>query len=204
MSLSFGRTFITVFFLTATLAGGAKASGGFAHGSNGFGGCEPDCSQTDAAIRYMSQDPTDPSKFGATVSGLGVRTKIGTLLDNAQQFDAVHDFENALGAAQKAREASYTDYEKLKSDQVLLEIHTDMHNDADATVDAEDAADLTYIPSFEKADVFTNACILATNAKHFDKAARYAKAMQALNLTDARSQRIIDHALQSNKESAIH
>jgi hypothetical protein len=192
-----------MFFLAATLSGGAKASGGFGGSSNGFGGCEPDCSQTDAAIRHMSQDPTDPSKYGATISGLGVRTKIGTLLDNAQQFDAAHDFDNALAAAQKARQASYTDYEKLKSDQVLLEIHNDMHNDADATADAEDAADLTTIPNFEKADVFTNACILATKAKHFDKAARYAKAMQALNLNDARSQRIIDHALQSNKQSAI-
>ena len=87
------------------------------------------------------------------------------------------------------------------SNQFLLLVDVDLKDTAAATTAAEAAADLPSLPEKEEADIYTNATILADAAGHYDKAAKYARQMQALKLNDDRSQKIIDRALRDEAKT---
>jgi tetratricopeptide (TPR) repeat protein len=163
-------------------------------------GCVPNCQDTDAANRHNSRDPTDPTKWGEGKNVIG--RAVDNYLKSAQRYIDAKKFDQALDAATNALKVSTTDYEKLKSNQYLILTNVDMNNTAGATLAAEAAADLTSIPENEQADIYTNATILAHAAGHYDKAAKYARKMQALKLNDDRSQRIIDGALKDEAKIA--
>ncbi len=163
-------------------------------------GCVPNCPDADAANRHNSVDPTDPTKWGNNKNAAG--PAVTAYLQSAQRYVDAKKFDLALAAAQKALSVSANDYEKLKSDQFLVMVNIGLNDTAAATTAAEAAADLPSIPEKEQADIYTNATILAGAAGHYDKAAKYARAMQALKLDDDRSQRIITQALLNQAKAA--
>jgi hypothetical protein len=147
----------------------------------------------DTADRYNSVDPTVPMKELTTRFSRIVADD----LIKAQKEDADMKFDAALADARKAGDAAQTNYEKLKLNQTLTQIYSDLHDTANAAIAAEAAADLPGIPLEERPDVVTNACILATAMHDYGKAAGYARQMQNLKLADDRSKRIIDVALRN-------
>ena len=163
-------------------------------------GCVPNCQETDAANRHNSVDPTDPTKWANDKNGASAA--VDAYLKSAQRYIDAKKYDQALDVAKKALQASVTDYEKLKSNQFLLLANINLNDIAAATTAAEAAADLAYIPGNEQADIYTNAAILAHAARHYDKAANYARKMQALKLNDEKSKEIIDQALADEPKTA--
>jgi len=74
-----------------------------------------------------------------------------------------------------------TPYDTLMINRFAMGIHVGMNDLAAAGVDAEAAADTdpSVIPDTDKANVYKPALQLAMNAKHYDKAMKYAKLYQA-------------------------
>ena len=194
MSFSWSRAATVVVFLAMAAVPSVPAI------AIGQFGCVPDCANADAINRHNSKDPTDPVRFGEAKDRLS--PSVGGFLARAQGYIDGGKFTEARDAAAKALGASNTDYEKLKSNQFLILANVDLNDMPAATVAAEAAADLPSIPDAEGADLYTNATILAGAAGHYQKAANYARKMQALKLNDARSQGIIDQALRNESKTS--
>jgi hypothetical protein len=118
-------------------------------------------------------------------------------LQAAQTANNKKDFPAALAAVEEAKKVSgRTPYDDLMINRFSMSIHVGMQDMAAADVDAEAAADTdpANIPDSEKAAVYKPALQLALNAKHYDKAAKYAKLYQATN-PPAADQSLITQAL---------
>ena len=105
------------------------------------------------------------------------------MLYEAQQANKKQDYAAALAAIEKARAvSSKTPYDELQINRYAVSIYVTQKDLAGATAPAEAAADAdpAVIPETEKAAVYTTGLQLALNAKHYDKAAKYAKAVMAL------------------------
>jgi hypothetical protein len=105
-------------------------------------------------------------------------------LQEAQTANNKKDFPAALAAVDEAKKViDRTPYDDLMINRFSMSIHVGMQDMAAADVDAEAAADIdpAAIPDSEKAAVYKPALQLALNAKHYDKAAKYAKLYQATN-----------------------
>jgi len=104
-------------------------------------------------------------------------------LQDAQKAGNAKDFPTALAAIDKAKAVSGpTPYDTLMINRFAMGIHVGMGDLAAAGVDAEAAADVdpSVIPDTDKPNVYKPALQLALNAKHYDKAVKYAKLYQAL------------------------
>jgi hypothetical protein len=104
-------------------------------------------------------------------------------LQDAQKAGNAKDYPTALAAIEKAKAVSGpTPYDTLMINRFAMGIHVGMNDLAAAGVDAEAAADTdpSVIPDADKANVYKPALQLALNAKHYDKAVKYAKLFQAL------------------------
>ena len=104
-------------------------------------------------------------------------------LQDAQKAGNAKDFPTALAAIDKAKAVSSpTPYDTLMINRFAMGIHVGMGDLAAAGVDAEAAADVdpSVIPDTDKPNVYKPALQLALNAKHYDKAVKYAKLYQAL------------------------
>lgn len=104
-------------------------------------------------------------------------------LYEAQTASKKQDYAAALAAIEKARAvSSKTPYDELQINRYAVSIYVQQKDLAGATTPAEAAADVdpAVIPDTEKSAVYTTGLQLALNAKHYDKAARYAKAVMAL------------------------
>jgi len=96
----------------------------------------------------------------------------------AQKASGAKDYPTALKAIDAAKAVpDRKPYDDLMIDRFAMGIHVGMSDMAAADVDAEAAADTdpAVIPDAEKAAVYKPALQLALNAKHYDKAAKYAK-----------------------------
>jgi hypothetical protein len=104
-------------------------------------------------------------------------------LQAVQAALAKPDYPAALAAIDAARQVpSRKPYDDLKIDEFAMSIHLKQNDLAGAGTEAEAAADLdpAAIPDEEKVQVYKPALQLALNAKHYDKAAKYAKIYMAL------------------------
>ena len=102
-------------------------------------------------------------------------------LQDAQKAGNAKDFPTAIAAIDKAKAVSGpTPYDTLMINRFAMGIHVGMGDLAAAGVDAEAAADVdpSVIPDTDKANVYKPALQLALNAKHYDKAVKYAKLWQ--------------------------
>ena len=99
-------------------------------------------------------------------------------LSEAQKASGAKDYPAALAAIDKAKAVSgATPYDTLMINRFAMGAHVGMKDLAAAAVDAEAAADIdpSAIPDEDKANVYKPALQLAVNAKHTDKAVKYAK-----------------------------
>lgn len=127
--------------------------------------------------------------FGAVHSAAAAEAKapklttaVARALQDAQKAGNAKDFPTAMAAIEKAKAVSDpTTYDTLMINRFAMGIHIGMNDLAAADVDAEAAADVdpSAIPDTDKAAVYNTALKLAMNAKHYDKAAKYAKAYLA-------------------------
>ncbi len=104
-------------------------------------------------------------------------------LQDAQKAGNAKDYPTALAAIDKAKAVSgATPYDTLMINRFAMGIHIGMNDLAAAGADAEAAADIdpSAIPDADKVNVYKPALQLAMNAKHYDKAIKYAKLYQAL------------------------
>jgi hypothetical protein len=103
---------------------------------------------------------------------------VAVALTDAQKAIGAKDWPTALAAIDKAKAVSGpTPYDTLMINRFAMGIHVGMGDMAAADVDAEAAADVdpSAIPDADKASVYKPALQLAVNAKHPDKAVKYAK-----------------------------
>jgi hypothetical protein len=156
----------------------------------------------DAANRANSIDPTDPIKRanrqGALLRGDGKNfltlAVARHLMDAAEHMEAGRPSQ-ALDAVRDARTKATRLYDRIKAYQFLTLIHLHLKDEEAAAAAAEAVADIAALPEAEKKSIYTNAALLALNVRHYDKALRYARAMQALGMDDAASRVIIGRAL---------
>lgn len=102
-------------------------------------------------------------------------------LVEAQTANKKADLPAALAAVEKARAVSgRSPYDDLQINRYAMSLHVQAKDLAAAAVAGEAAADMdpAVIPDAEKSPVYTAALQLALNAKHYDKAAKYAKLVQ--------------------------
>jgi hypothetical protein len=107
---------------------------------------------------------------------------IAVALTDAQKAIGTKDYPTALAAIDKAKAVSGpTPYDTLMINRFAMGIHVGMGDLAAADVDAEAAADTdpSQIPDTDKVGVYKPALQLAVNAKHADKAMKYAKLLLA-------------------------
>ena len=103
---------------------------------------------------------------------------IAVALTDAQKAIGTKDWPTALAAIDKAKAVSGpTPYDTLMINRFAMGIHGGMGDMVAADADAEAAADVdpSAIPDADKASVYKPALQLAVNAKHPDKAVKYAK-----------------------------
>jgi len=107
-----------------------------------------------------------------------ITNAIARALQDAQKAGNAKDYPTALAAIDKAKAVSDpTPYDVLMINRFATGIHVGMNDLAAAGADAEAAADVdpSVIPDADKAVVYDTALKLAMNAKHYDKAMKYAK-----------------------------
>ena len=127
--------------------------------------------------------------FGASaISAYGqakppkITPAIQRALSEAQKASAAKDYPAALAAIDKAKAVSgATPYDTLMINRFAMGAYVGMKDLAAADVAAEAAADIdpSAIPDEDKANVYKPALQLAMNAKHPDKAVKYAKLLLA-------------------------
>jgi hypothetical protein len=104
-------------------------------------------------------------------------------LVEAQTAAKKQDYPAAMAAIEKAKGvSSRTPYDDLQINRYGMSLLVQQKDLVGAAVYGEAAADIdpASIPENEKSPVYTAGLQLALNAKHYDKAARYAKALMAL------------------------
>jgi len=103
-------------------------------------------------------------------------------LSAAQTANNKKDFPTALAAIDEAKKvADRTPYDDYMINRFAMGVHVGQNDMAAADVDAEAAADVdpAIVPETDKAQVYLPALKLAVYAKHYDKAAKYAKLYMA-------------------------
>lgn len=109
---------------------------------------------------------------------------VAKALGKAQAANNKKDFQGALAAIDEAKAVSdRTAADNVMINRFAMAVHIGMQDYNGADVDAEGAADAalsdpTAVADADKAGIYKPAMQLALNAKHFDKAAKYAKALQ--------------------------
>jgi hypothetical protein len=120
--------------------------------------------------------------LAADAKGPKLSHGVAVALTDAQKAIGTKDYPTALAAVEKAKAVSGpTPYDTLMINRFAMGVHVGMGDLAAADVDAEAAADVDpkEIPDADKAAVYKPALQLALNAKHADKAMKYAKLLLA-------------------------
>ncbi len=111
-----------------------------------------------------------------------ITSGVAKALSAAQTANNKKDYPTALASIEQAKQVSdRTPYDNLMIARFAMAVHIGMGDYAAADVDAEAAADTdpAVVPDADKATVYKPAMQLALNAKHYDKAAKYAKLLEA-------------------------
>lgn len=136
-----------------------------------------------ASLMLGAAAMTAPSAYAASKQP-PMSKAVNKALADSQKLYAKQDYQGALEYIQKAQEASDpTPYDKLMTNRFLMQVQIALKNLDAADVAAEAAADMdpADIPDTDKEAVYKPALQLALNSKHYDKALKYANALQALN-----------------------
>ena len=135
-----------------------------------------------AATAYAADDK---AKVAAAPAAPKLTSAVQKALSEAQTANNKKDYPAALAAIDKAKAVdSRTAADNVMINRFSMAVHIGMSDYAGADVDAEAAADAALgdpTATNDAATVFKPALQLALNAKHYDKAAKYAKAYQATN-----------------------
>jgi len=125
-------------------------------------------------------------------------SSVNRALATAQKAFAKKDYQAALAAIQEAQKVSDpTPFDQLMTNRFMMQVQVALNNFDAADVAAEAAADAdpAVIPDDQKEAVYKPALQLAMNSKHYDKALKYANALEALNTPlDAAFQTLIMQA----------
>jgi len=106
-------------------------------------------------------------------------------LQAAQNAAAKQDYATAATEIAAARGISgRTPYDDLMINRFAIPVDVGAKDLASAAQAAQDVADSSALEDKEKPGAYNTAIILALNQKQFDKAAKYAKLLQATNPTD--------------------
>lgn len=111
--------------------------------------------------------------------------EVNRALTHAQKYFANKDYQSALQAIEDAQKVGdATPYDKLMTARFMMQVQIALKNFEAADVAAEAAADTdpSVIPDDQKEAVYKPALQLAMNSKHYDKALKYAKALEALKI----------------------
>jgi hypothetical protein len=125
-----------------------------------------------ASLAYAADKPAAPK----------ITPSVAKSLSAAQAANNKKDYPTALVAIEEAKKVDgRTPYDNIMINRFAMAVHIGMGDLAAADVDAEGAADTdaAEIPDADKAAVYKPAMQLALNAKHYDKAAKYAKLLGA-------------------------
>jgi tetratricopeptide (TPR) repeat protein len=129
-----------------------------------------------ATTAYAADDKPKPPKLTPAVA---------KSLGEAQTANNKKDYPTALAAIDKAKAVDgRTAADNVMIGRFAMAVHIGMNDFVGADADAEAAADAALgdpTATTEAAAVFKPAMQLALNSKHYDKAAKYAKAYQATN-----------------------
>jgi hypothetical protein len=121
-----------------------------------------------AGVAYAADKPAAPK----------ITSGVAKALSTAQTANTKKDYPAALAAIEQAKAVTdRTPYDNLMIARFSMAVHIGMNDYAAADVDAEAAADTdpTAVPDADKPVIYKPAMQLALNAKHYDKAAKYAK-----------------------------
>ncbi|MDB5736104.1 MAG: hypothetical protein JWN16_2741 [Alphaproteobacteria bacterium] len=121
-----------------------------------------------ASVAYAADKPAAPK----------ITSGVAKALSTAQTANTKKDYPAALAAIEQAKAVTdRTAYDNLMIARFSMAVHIGMNDYAAADVDAEAAADTdpAVVPDADKSVIYKPAMQLALNAKHYDKAAKYAK-----------------------------
>ncbi|HWC62906.1 MAG TPA: hypothetical protein VG501_04735 [Rhizomicrobium sp.] len=116
----------------------------------------------------------------AATAAPSLSSSVASRLTDAQNAAKKQDWPAASAAVAAARTSAKSDFDTYMINRVAISVAFNMNDTAAAAQAAEDAADSPAQPDAEK---FTNAKLaiqLSTVAKHYDKAMRYAKALEGM------------------------
>ncbi len=132
------------------------------------------------ASAFVLTASTAPA-FAAKASGPSVSAPIAKLLQPAQKLLEAKDYKGAIELIKQAQAVpDQTDFDKYTVNNFLASaaIGAADYDTADAAYEA--MADSPALPDADKQSTLHNATLLATQAKHYDKAVKYGTAYLAL------------------------
>jgi len=122
-------------------------------------------------------------------------------LQAAQKAAGTKDWATAKAAVAAAQQVSdRTDYDNYEIATFAMFIGAQTQDYPSAAVAAQAAADSPAQPDEDKSKNLRNATQLSLMVKQYDKAAKYGKALEATNTTDATSLELISEAYYFNKD----
>jgi hypothetical protein len=149
-----------------------------------------------ASLMLGAATLASPAAYAAKQPSLS--SSVNRALSTAQKAFAKKDYQAALAAIQDAQKVSdATPYDQLMTNRFMMQAQVALNNLDAADVAAEAAADTdpSVIPDDQKESVYKPALQLALNSKHYDKALKYAKALEAMNTPmDAQFQTLLMQA----------
>jgi hypothetical protein len=116
----------------------------------------------------------------AAIAAPSLSSSVASRLTDAQNAAKKQDWAAAAAAVAAARTSAKSDFDNYMINRVAISVAFNQNDTAAAAQAAEDAADSPAQPDAEK---FVNAKLaiqLATVAKHYDKAIKYAKAIEGM------------------------
>jgi len=119
--------------------------------------------------------------IAAKATGPAVSAAVGKLLQPAQKLLEAKDYKGALDLIKQAQALpDQTDYDKYTINNFLANASIATADYATADTAYEAMAESPALPDADKSSTLHNATLLATQAKHYDKATKYGAAYIAL------------------------
>ena len=134
-----------------------------------------------SASALMTLGTVSPAYAAAKPSGPQVSPAVGKLLNGAQKLMEAKDFAGALVLIKQAQalpDQTAVDSYEINNFLGMTSFSLNDHAGADAAFEA--MADSPAMPDEDKATTLHNAALLASEAKHYDKAIKYAQAILAM------------------------
>jgi len=133
-----------------------------------------------SASAFVLAASSEPA-VAAKPTGPSVSAPVAKLLQPAQKLLEAKDYKGALDLIKQAQALpDQTDFDKYTVNNFLANASIALEDYPTADIAYEAMADSTALPDADKQSTFHNATLLATQAKHYDKAVKYGTAFIAL------------------------